>query len=249
MTQEEKYKINEEKKLSILLNKLLQKQEKRLWKLIESFDTKSVENDIESEVETYTEELLAILLVYVWKVMTVWFKTTKVKFKEKLPKDFNIDFKNTSSLAAKYISKLEKLHLSDYKWSISKTTNKRIKKLIENWLKEWLSYTEIWSQISKLDPVVFSKSRWELIATTEIGRAYEYWKMIPVKKLSDSWYEMVKRCLTAWDDKVRPDHVINWDAWFIPFNDLYPWTLTSFATTWFWCRCADEYKYKAEIEK
>lgn len=66
------------------------------------------------------------------------------------------------------------------------------------------------------------RSRAELVATTELGNAYEAGNSIVVRDLTDAGLRMEKSWLTANDERVDPDCQANQDAGWIPFDETFP---------------------------
>jgi len=228
--------------------KKLKKQKNILYKLLSNMDNtlppKKVIDNVLSNLENSNLELVDVLIIFLSKVLKLWFNNNKKIFKEDA-KWLKINLEDPFSYASKYLKRLKNINLSDYRWSISKTTNKRVRKLIYKWFKEWQSYTEIAKNINNLDPFLFSKKRGELIAITEIWRAYEYWNWIVIKELKkQKKIEFEKKALTAWDSKVRPEHRKNGEDWWIDETDKFSWTWTKYANTGFRCRCTTLYRKK-----
>jgi len=240
--------IDLEKKLSVKLSKQLWKNKKELENILKQINISIYKNNKEiiDHIILLNDnnniKIVDLLVSFIWTVIKLWFYNNKKILKE-YSNWLKIDLNDSISLAWKYLKRLKNIHLSDYKWSISNTTNKRIKKLLYKWLKEWMSYTEIAKNINKLDWLVFSKARWEIIAITEIWRAYEYWNWIVVKEIKKKHnIKFEKKALTAEDNKVRPEHVQNWLDWWIKETDEFSWTHTKYANTWFRCRCTTLYR-------
>lgn len=115
------------------------------------------------------------------------------------------------------------LHLSDRDGSISRTTKSELQKIIADGVQEGLSYSSIASQIRETDPFVFSKSRAELIAVNEVGRAYGFGTHEPSRVLvEDEGYTMEKKWNSSHDDRVRKTHAENASAGWIPFASKFP---------------------------
>jgi uncharacterized protein with gpF-like domain len=129
--------------------------------------------------------------------------------------------------------------LSQRNGSILKTTRDELRTLIANGIEEWESYGSIAKKIREVDPFVFSKARAKTIAVNEIWRSYGWANHEPWRELTREGYELEKSWQSSDDDKVRPTHMENERAWWIPFEDDFPWTGDEFApsTEDINCRC------------
>jgi uncharacterized protein with gpF-like domain len=171
-------------------------------------------------------------------IMKRWARPNIDKFAEYLPKDYWLAFDIETSPASKYLKDMETLMLSEKEWSINRTTKDELKKILAEWVDNWLSYGQIAKQIKETDPFVFSKSRAELIAIQEVGQAYGFANYEPIRVLKEDWYIMEKKWVTSHDWKVRPSHTSNELAGWIPADDEFPWTSDMYAPSrQFRCRC------------
>ncbi len=88
--------------------------------------------------------------------------------------DFGIKFDLKHPQAVKWLQEKQALQLSDYKGSISATTNNRIKEIVSEGLERGASYSELATKIRKqAEKGVFSRARAQFIASREMGEAYE----------------------------------------------------------------------------
>ena len=115
-------------------------------------------------------------------------------------------------------------------------------KLIRDWLKEQLSYTEIANKITELDPLIFSKWRAENIAVSELWNAFEYWKYRTMTEFEQDWDIVEKKWSTVNDERVRPSHMKNQSDWWIWFDERFSWTNSLIAPAPPRCRCATVYR-------
>jgi len=173
------------------------------------------EDDVRSDIADY-------LVVVLQPIMIQGAKPSITKYKLFLPEWFKLRFDLPTEPAAQYLAKLKRLHLSDYKGSISATTNNEVRALIERGLLDGKSYSEIAANIHKMDPLVFSKARANMIATTEIGRAYGFADYQVALKMQSLGHTMMKKWITAHDEKVRPTHTKNEALGWIPLSERYP---------------------------
>lgn len=76
-------------------------------------------------------------------------------------------------------------------------------------MKLGYTYGQIADKITELDPVVFSKSRAEIIAINQVGKAYQYGEYLPMKELRNNGEKVQKFWSTVGDDKVTETHTQN----------------------------------------
>lgn len=143
--------------------------------------------------------------------------------KDKIP-EFEIDFSIATRPEAVYVEALKTLHLSQKKWSITLTTVERIQDAVAKWVKNWLSYSEIADRIEELDPFVFSRTRAELIAINQVGKAYQFGEFRASQALVQEWYKVFKKWSTVHDARVTPTHTENEQDWWIWLDDKFSWT-------------------------
>lgn len=205
------------------------KEDKSFFKIVNDFAEK-----IKLEIPDFLDRILP-------NIMNEAIKPPKKQF-ESL-KDFNLSFNIETSPASRYIRETRELYLSDYKWSILKTTKDELDKIISNWIDAWLSYTQIAKQIRETDPFVFSKSRAKMIAVNEVGRAYGFANYQPALELEKQWFTVEKKWNTSRDDKVRPTHNANWEQGRIDIWQNFIWTGDAYAPSHdINCRCTLVYR-------
>lgn len=135
---------------------------------------------------------------------------------------FGIAFDLKHPDAVKYINDKKTLQLSDYKGSINHTTKERIKTIISDGIAEGKSYSELATSIkSQGEAGVFSRARAELIASHELGEAYNTGQMIPVDELTARYpdVKVQKIWLTVGDDAVTEECEANGDEGWIDYNE------------------------------
>ena len=129
----------------------------------------------------------------------------------------------------------------EFIWEIDDTTREEIWKIIEYWLSKWNTLKEIAKKIDEKF-LKYSTYRSSLIAVMEVWNAYEFGSRKQhdeyTKHFDVVWY---KRTKTQGDSNARVTHIINEEAWWIPKNELFPWTNTDHAPHWFNCRCYTDY--------
>lgn len=133
-----------------------------------------------------------------------------------------ISFKLKNPLVEEYMNEFEDLQLSDYRGSISWTTKNRVIRELRKGVKEWLSYTEIWTNIQNLDKSLFNKARASLIAANETGKAFEVWNYIPMLEAEKAGAKVTKQWLTVHDDRVTEECRANENMGWIQLSLPYP---------------------------
>ena len=237
-----RYLLAKEKAFTNWLYRIFRKSEKRLQEFLIKQDELLQTKWFEDELWEIIEEMVTASALYIGlKSKAVMKKGAWVN--KKLNPKFAIDFNSPNTEASKYIEGVIQVHSSIYvEGSIWKTTHTRILWLIGKWIDEWLSYTEVAKDITKIDPITFSKNRAKLIAVGEMGNAYEVWKFMPMADLERQWEIVLKKWQTVWDDRVRATHIQNQNDWYIPIKIPFSWTGTERAPSWYNCRCALVYK-------
>ena len=236
----QQYKAYQERISTVIFYRDLQKQKRELIAFLRLYDQKWFVDDFNNFIDKILVRLPFIVSRKAKQTLTVWYNSWKDTFKSKT-EWFAINWGLKNDEASIYIARLTDLHLSQNKWSISRTTKLWIIDLLQEWIDEWLSYWEIANQINKKDPFIFSKSRSELIAKTEIWRAYEKGNEIPMRQLKNKWEYVLKKWISAEDFKVRPTHTQNASDWYIELDIPFSWTHSHIAPEWFWCRCSTAY--------
>lgn len=148
-----------------------------------------------------------------------------------------------------YLEALEGLHLSQNKWSITETTEERVKKLVTSGVKQGYSPQEISKNIENLDPQVFSKNRADLIAINQIGKAKQYGEWIANKEYSDAGYLTLKYWSTVNDNRVTRSHTANQNQGWIHIDKFFSGTGDKIAPASNnpRCRCAIQYEIGNKI--
>lgn len=234
------YIRNQEKIRWRAITKILEAQKGTFCTLLDW--QKSFGDDIVKEFMDKTwSELPEYLVDVVPVIMERGKEDTKQDFKKEMPQGYSLWFDIETSPASIYIRELEELHLSQRKWSISKTTNDELRKIIADWIDEGLSYWQVAKLIRETDPFVFSKSRAELIAVQEIWQAYWFWNYQPIKDMAETGLVFEKRWITSHDWLVRPSHKENEEMGWIPMNEVFAWTGDECSPSKeFRCRCYQE---------
>lgn len=115
-----------------------------------------------------------------------------------------ISFNLRNERAIEYLKAKEEIMLSDRQGSINKTTKDRVLEIIRDGVNNRQSYTQVANQIAALSVEgIFSKSRAQMIATNEVGKAYEFGNYIPVEEFSQrTGKRVIKYWQTVGDLKV-----------------------------------------------
>lgn len=144
---------------------------------------------------------------------------------------------------SEYTNQRWDIHLSNYKWAISRTTKFDVLKVLKNWIDNNLTPQEVASQIQWINERLFWKPRARTIAITEMRKAYEYWNYQPVAQLESVWVQMEKKRQTCDDAKVRPEHMDCELLWRVRSTYEYEsvwWVL--YPPWWPNCRCTMLYR-------
>lgn len=237
------YVNRKEKDVERALYRLFNREYKVLIELLKEQDTKKwFFNNVQVLLGRLRNWTVDILKERVQTTVKKWADINARKYNPW----FTVDFDVVNSDARKYIDQLEQLHLSKAQWSIYKTTEEQIMLIANQAIEQWTSYTKVAEEIQETQPFVFSRARAELIGITEIGRAYEFGNWLPMKDIERQGGTVMKRWITAWDDKVRASHRANWLDWWIALDQNFSWTWDLYAPAKkvepFRCRCATIYQ-------
>lgn len=107
-----------------------------------------------------------------------------------------ISFNLRNERAIEYLQSKREIMLSDRQGSINKTTKDRVLEIIKDGVNNRQSYTQIARQIESLSVEgIFSRSRAQMIATNEVGKAYEFGNFVPVEQFAQ---RTGKRVIKYW---------------------------------------------------
>ena len=252
MTKQERYIRNNEAIKSKAIYKIFQNQKKAFADLLENEEKKSrifvkksiIDDIIDPFLDDIKSEVPEYLLTVLPKIMREGAKDPIKRYKDLLPDDYALVFNISTAPATVYLQELSDLMLSQRDGSILKTTKDELRSIMRNGISDWDSYTAIAKRIREVDPFVFSRSRSKTIAVNEIGRSYWWANHEPGNVLSDDGYILEKSWQSSDDEKVRPTHNQNEEAWSIPFDEAFPWTDDQYApsTNDINCRCTSTHK-------
>lgn len=184
--------------------------------------------------------MIESLKKYIWKAVEKWYKMTYRLFEPLLRENW---FSYYEDVISNYENDRWILNLSDYKWSISRTTKYDVIKVLKNGIDNNLTPQEVAKQITEIDERLFWKPRARTIAITEMRKAYEYWNYQPIRQLENVWIPMMKKRQTCDDAKVRPEHMDCELEWRVRSTHEYQsvwWVL--YPPWWPNCRCTILYQ-------
>lgn len=175
-------------------------------------------NALDDEIDRITnnlpgrDELVEDIIFYMRESMGRGGKTSVKNLK--LAK-FGISFDLQNKKAIDFLNAKKTLELSNYRGNIHTTTKDRLRKILLDAAKSGQSYQETAKLIAEQGQAgVFSFERGQLIATREIGIAYEKGKNIPVQEFQDKYPDrkVKKWWQTVNDDRVTPECKKNQEA-------------------------------------
>ena len=189
--------------------------------------------------EMWVYEMIDKIKPQIRKTTDKWYKKRYRLWREQM--EIN-GFIFDDQIAIDYMQTFGELNLSNFKWSISKTTKLDVVKVLKEWLDNNWSISQVRDGIMKLDNTLFSKARSEMIAITEVGKAYEHWNFVPAKQLQSVGKIVQKKWQTVQDSRVRETHMQNENEWWVDLDYIYPATNTTLPPTGVRCRCTTLYK-------
>lgn len=230
----EKYKYNIEIEWNLMNNEH-----------VHLYPEKSRENTENTDVlqwfrsEMWVDDMIEDLKPQIRKAVEKWYKR-RYRLVEWLL--IENGFRYYEDIPSNYANHRWELHLSDYKWAISRTTKFDVIKILKNWIDENLTPGEVAKRISDISPDLFSKARARTIAVTELWKAYEYWNYQPIEQLESVWIKMEKKWETCHDAKVRPEHMECEMEWRVRSDYVYPSVWVDIPPWWPNCRCTILYR-------
>ena len=159
---------------------------------------------------------------------------------------FGISFSLDNPNAKSFLKKKTILELSNGSGTIDATTKKGIQKILVDGVSEGATISQISVRIrDQYDNGVFSVARGELIAQTELGRAYGQGNRIPMDEFEQNveGQHVEKKWQTVGDDRVRATHKSNQDEGWIVLKQNHVGTNEQQAPSKdFGCRCVEGYQ-------
>lgn len=137
---------------------------------------------------------------------------------------FGIGYDVVNKKAADYLGEKLSHELSDAKGTIHDSTVDRIVDILYDGYEQGKSYKDISKEIQEqAEAGIFSQARGELIATREIGLAYEEGNFIPLEAVQEENpdREVVKYWSTVNDDRVTEAHMENQNEGWVPLDFIY----------------------------
>jgi hypothetical protein len=154
---------------------------------------------------------------------------------------FGISFDIEHPLAVEYLETDRPLELAN----MEDTTKNHIKPILLEALENGDSYQETSRRIR--DNYAFSNNRATMIASNEIGHAYEWGNYVPMKDLQDDGETVEKKWSTTGDDRVTDECNAYEDKEWIPIDQDFDSGSTTDniapRTTNPRCRCTTLYRY------
>ncbi len=227
-----KFIIRQEKRLMAKLKQTWAKQSDYIiekLKNVSAFkENKYDKNALEDEIRRITDNLpfkgeLVETIILSMKVSLERGGKTSVK-QLKLGK-FGISFNVQNKKAIDFLNDKKSLELSNYRGNIHTTTKEKIADILVKAAKSGQSYQETALQIMQQgESGVFSFKRAQLIATREIGVAYEIGNRIPIDEFQrENPDRTVKKFWqTVEDDRVTPECRENEDDGWILLALAFP---------------------------
>lgn len=251
-----KFIRTQEKRLKKKVLGYFKKQQDWILKEIESLSLFNEDgfllsrNGIRDEINNIMENFpfkVAMAETIIASMRTSLLKGGKNSVKKLKLGDFGISFDLKNREALKFLGGKLSHELSNYRGTIHQTTVDRISKILYDAADRGLSYQKTAELIiDQGEEGVFSQARGELIATREIGIAYEKGNNIPVKefRLKNPDRVVEKAWQTVGDDRVTPKHRENQSDGWIIFEGRFTGTGDEHApgSDNPRCRCATKYQ-------
>jgi hypothetical protein len=136
----------------------------------------------------------------------------------------SFDLVNEDAVA--YLASRTDLLLSDSRGSVTRTTKKRIIKILTDAADNGTSYTETAKLIQQQGKAgVFSRARAEMIAVREVGLAYGEGNLAPVKRYEQEFGTIIEKIwITSMDDRVTAECANNEAQGWLGIDDIFPHT-------------------------
>lgn len=189
-----KFLLKNEARLEAKLLRLWSKQQKYIIESMRdlsafnektiSIDTKLLEDEIREMLQLMPDqETIAEAIASTAK--TVMLKGGRNAIEQYSLGTIGISFNLRNERAIEYLKAKREIMLSDRQGSINKTTKDRIIEIIRDGVNNRSTYTQMAQQIEALSTTgIFSRSRAQMIATNEVGKAYEFGNFVPVEEFA-----------------------------------------------------------------
>lgn len=153
-----------------------------------------------------------------------WTRGARLAYKDLNMADAGVSFDLVNESALAYLQALKDIQLSDYRGSISRTTRRKIIEILTDAAESGASAQKTAEEIMKQGKEgIFTRSRAQMIATNEIGRAYgEGNRQMVERFIAETGAIMEKAWLTVGDDRVTLQCQENEAVGWIGFNETFP---------------------------
>ncbi len=232
-----KYIRNQEKVKTRAIAKILSAQQELFCTMLEKEEKDFGDDVVDSFISETESEIPNYLVETMPTIMNKAANEKKKQYKQ-IPDTYNLSFDIETSPASQYINDLEELQLSQKQWSINKTTNDELRRIIAQGIDDGFAYGWIAKKIRETNPFVFSRARAELIAVQEVGQAYwfaNYQPMLDMNK--DYGFIFEKLWVTSHDEKVRETHRENEEMGWIWMDEEFVTGDQYAPSKQFRCRC------------
>lgn len=191
----------------------------------------------DSFFDAIAELLESIYLYWQWIGMKLVKDETK-ELEAIASLDFNLSF-NIEPIRAKEYAQFQAWALIK---NIDDATQSEVQTIVTQSINEWRTQKKLAQEIDKKFSQ-YNSWRSKLIARQETSLALWGWKYKQftesAKAYNTPWY---KKAYTQQDEKVRPEHTDNAEAWRIQANEEFPWTWWMHEPFWYNCRCVVTYR-------
>lgn len=202
-----------ERRLQGRINKEFKKQERFIISKTKGLLNKGLSEDIDDLFNELSDEMM------IEEITIASASAMEMGAKYRIQKlrlaDIGIDFSLDHPLANQYLQSDRPLVLAKMK----DTTKEHIKPLIQEAARTGQSPQELAKLIRA--NYAFSNARSLMIATNEIGTAYEYGNYVPMKDAADEGYDVKKQWLTTGDAQVTDECAANGDMGWIKFDQEF----------------------------
>lgn len=190
-------------------------------------------------MEMGVEDMINEMRPQVERAVEKWYKRSFRLHEKLLAENW---FRYYTDVISNYMNKRWELNLSNYRWSISRTTKFDVIKVLKNGIDNNLTPEEVSEQIVAIDEKLFSKARADTISITEMWKAYEYGNYMPIEQLESVWVQMEKKRETVHDSRVRPEHRECEEEGRVRSDYVYPSVWVDIPPWWPNCRCTILYR-------
>ena len=227
-----------ERALQRELNREFEKQKKFVIKKAKTLlNKKSLGDDIDNLFDELSDEMMIDSIIVAsgsTMKMGADYRIAKSKLGE-----IGISFDLEHPEAVKYLNTDRPLVLAKMK----DTTKEHIKPILLEAAKTGQS-PQATAELIR-ENYAFSKTRSLMIATNEVGTAYEYGNLVPMTDAFQEGYDVTKSWLTAGDDRVTDECRMNEDmGWILLDEDFDSGDASAPRGDHPRCRCTTLYEYK-----